>query len=268
MYVLILTILKYMKKIVLVLNLILLLVACKNETSSTKPFEKDKEPHSTTKKLSVEEQAKAHIMRALSIPANEKFTYTIYKEYLDGDDKIDAIITLNRFENAKSDAAKSPNPALYSKFGYMGYYNFIFYYDGELNLISPQIVIASNANVPLKVSFENVYSLAYKDAIVEYHVSNAGYREYFTIVNHTPKSYFKWKNFDGILKGKQEAFTFGYSDGTMGPLKDILIYKANYQQPSAGTDPNTFEPKLSATKELAYRFFYHTETEKYMTKNK
>ena len=92
---LIFTILKYMKKIVLVLNLILLLVACNNETSFTKPVEKDKAPHSTTKKLSVEEQAKAHIMRALSIPANEKFTYTIYKEHLDGDDKTDAIITLN-----------------------------------------------------------------------------------------------------------------------------------------------------------------------------
>lgn len=255
-----------MKNIFLLIIIIQSLAACNNDAN--KPIEKENTPETITKKLSVEEQAKGHIMRALSIPANEKFTYTIYKEHLDGDDKIDAIITLNRFENAKSDAAKSPNPALYSKFGYMGYYNFIFYYDGELNLISPQIVIASNASVPLKVSFENVYSLAYKDAIVEYHVSNAGYREYFTIVNHTPKSYFKWKNFDGILKGKQEAFTFGYSDGTMGPLKDILIFKANYQQPSSGTDPNTFEPKLTATKELAYRFFYHTETEKYMTKNK
>lgn len=255
-----------MKNIFLLIIIIQSLAACNNDAN--KPIEKENTPETITKKLSVEEQAKGHIMRALSIPANEKFTYTIYKEHLDGDDKIDAIITLNRFENAKTDAAKSPNPALYNKFGYMGYYNFIFYYDGELNLISPQIVIASNASVPLKVSFENVYSLAYKDAIVEYHVSNAGYREYFTIVNHTPKSYFKWKNFDGILKGKQEAFTFGYSDGTMGPLKDILIYKANYQQPSSGTDPNTFEPKLTATKELAYRFFYHTETEKYMTKNK
>ena len=255
-----------MKNIFLLIIIIQSLAACNNDAN--KPIEKENTPETITKKLSVEEQAKGHILRALSIPANEKFTYTIYKEHLDGDDKIDAIITLNRFENAKSDAAKSPNPALYSKFGYMGYYNFIFYYDGELNLISPQIVIASNASVPLKVSFENVYSLAYKDAIVEYHVSNAGYREYFTIVNHTPKSYFKWKNFDGILKGKQEAFTFGYSDGTMGPLKDILIFKANYQQPSSGTDPNTFEPKLAATKELAYRFFYHTETEKYMTKNK
>lgn len=255
-----------MKNIFLLLIIVQTFVACNNEAS--KPIEKETKPETATKKLSVEEQAKTHIMRALSIPANEKFTYTIYKEHLDGDDKIDAIITLNRFENAKSDAVKSPNPALYSKFGYMGYYNFIFYYDGELNLISPQIVVASNANVPIKVSFENVYSLAYKDAIVEYHVSNAGFREYFTIVNHTPKSYFKWKNFDGILKGKQEAFTFGYSDGTMGPLKDILIYKANFQQPSAGTDPNTYEPKLAASKELAYRFFYHTETDKYMTKNK
>lgn len=255
-----------MKNIFLLIIIVQSLAACNNDAN--KPIEKENTPETITKKLSVEEQAKGHIMRALSIPANEKFTYTIYKEHLDGDDKIDAIITLNRFENAKTDAAKSPNPALYNKFGYMGYYNFIFYYDGELNLISPQIVIASNASVPLKVSFENVYSLAYKDAIVEYHVSNAGYREYFTIVNHTPKSYFKWKNFDGILKGKQEAFTFGYSDGTMGPLKDILIFKANYQQPSSGTDPNTFEPKLTATKDLAYRFFYHTETEKYMTKNK
>jgi hypothetical protein len=255
-----------MKNIFLLLIIVQTFVACNNEAS--KPIEKETKPETAAKKLSVEEQAKGHIMRALSIPANEKFTYTIYKEHLDGDDKIDAIITLNRFENAKSDAVKSPNPALYSKFGYMGYYNFIFYYDGELNLISPQIVIASNANVPLKVSFENVYSLAYKDAIVEYHVSNAGFREYFTIVNHTPKSYFKWKNFDGVLKGTQEAFTFGYSDGTMGPLKDILIYKANFQQPSAGTDPNTYEPKLAASKELAYRFFYHTETDKYMTQNK
>jgi len=60
-----------MKNIFLLIIIIQSLAACNNDAN--KPIEKENTPETITKKLSVEEQAKGHIMRALSIPANEKF---------------------------------------------------------------------------------------------------------------------------------------------------------------------------------------------------
>ena len=48
-----------------------------------------------------------HVQSQLSIPATEKFKIQIYKEHMDGDNKIDAIISVNRLDFAKEEAQKA-----------------------------------------------------------------------------------------------------------------------------------------------------------------
>lgn len=232
--------------------------------------EQSLEDHSTADKSeeTVESMAKRHIEAKLSIPATEKYTYHIYKEHLDSDDKIDAIITVNRLEFAMNEAANSTNTAKQAEIGFMGNYNYIFYYDGGLNQISPQIAIPSSPKTELKISFENVQSGAYKDVIVDFKIMNASYKEFYVISNHIPRRVFQWKNYDGLKSTESEAFHFEYSEGTMGPVQDILVKKAILKQPEGEIDIYSFEPELKKTDELVYRFFYHPKEGKYLTMKK
>jgi hypothetical protein len=213
----------------------------------------------------VESMAKRHIETRLSIPATEKYTYKIYKAHLDGDSKIDAIIAVNRHEYALNEAAQSNKTAKQAELGFVGNYNYIFYFDGGLNQISPEIVVPSNAAAPLGVSFANIHSEAYQDVLVDYHIINGSFRNFFTVENHTPYSFFQWKNFDGLTHGYSEAFYFEYAPGTMTLINDILVKKATYDQPSQQVDEFTFEPTLKKTGKLAYRFFYHPKMKKFVT---
>ena len=48
-----------------------------------------------------------HFKKTLFINENEKYSYEIYKEHLNGDSIIDAVITINRLEYAKLKAEES-----------------------------------------------------------------------------------------------------------------------------------------------------------------
>lgn len=254
-----------MKKEIIYLSLSALFFSCSENKNPEKTQEKSnkEEPAET-----VDNMAKRHIENKLSIPPTEKYRYHIYKEYLDGDEKIDAIITVNRLEFALEEAAKSGNTAKKAEMGYMGNYNYIFFYDGGLNQISPQMTIPSSPLAELKVSFENIQSEAYKDVIIDFRILNASYKDYYTILNHTPRHVFQWKNYDGLKSNKSEAYYFEYAEGTMGPIKDILVKKAILKQPTGTVDIYSYEPELKKTEELAHRFFYHPQEGKYMTMKK
>lgn len=242
----------------------LILFSCSTEPSSTeKDKGKEKEQEAN---LTVESMAKRHIESKLSIPATEKYTYHIYKEHLDGDNKIDAIIVVNRFEYALKDASESNSSAKRAEIGFMGNFNYFFYYDGGLNQISPEFVVPSSPYAELKVSFQNIQSEAYKDVLIDFRIKNATYRDYFTIENHTPRRVFEWKIYSGLGEAESEAYHFELAEGTLGPVKDILVKKSILIQPEGEFDENTYEPKLKDTDELAYRFFYHPSSGKYMTK--
>jgi hypothetical protein len=187
---------------------------------------------------------------------------------LDGDDKMDAIITVNRLQFALDEAAKSDNSAKRAEFGFMGNHNYMFYYDGGLDKISPQIAIPSTPQAELKVSFENVSSDAYKDILIDFRVRNASYKDFYTVSNHTPRRIFQWKNFDGLGSDVSEAFTFKIEEGAVGLQKDILVMKANIVQPKKKVDLFTFEPELTETNELVHRFFYNDQMGKYVTLKK
>ena len=215
----------------------------------------------------IETYAKKHIKLQLRIPNSEKFSFEIYKEFLDNDDKIDAIITVNRMEFALNEANKSPNPAKKAELGFMGNYNYIFYYDGGLDLISPPIAIPSSPLVPLNVTFTNINSGDFKDFLIDFRIRNASYKDVYTIANHTPRRVFQWKNFDGLGSKNVEAYSIQFSAiGQYSNSKDILIYEASIESPPETSDLNTYEPKIKATNKLIHTFFYLEKEGKYFTK--
>lgn len=218
------------------------------------------------KNLSLEEMAYRHVKAVLDIPPNEKYTLKIYKEYLDGDEDLDAVITVNRLNYALEEASKSSNSAKQAEVGFTGNFNYIFYYDGHSKQLTPDIKIASSPHAELMISFENISSEAYKDVLVDYKIRNSSFRDYFTIINHSPILVFQWKIYDHLGEKNPEAIYFEYVPGTQSASKDILIYNGNLDNASYAGDIYKFEPKISKKGDLLHRFFYLDNEGKYFTK--
>ncbi len=250
-----------MKKLFLPL-LILLLTGCseKKEDPMSAMDNVEKPTHQ-----SLEEMVNHHIEAQLSIPSTEKYSMKIYKEHLDGDDKMDAIITVNRLNFAMAEAEKSGNSAKMAEIGFTGNYNYIFYYDGMSNSITPPIVISSSPHAELKLKFENVQSDAYKDILVDYTIRNSQFRNFFTIMNHSPRLVFQWKIYDGLGTDQLEVNYLEFAPGTQSAAKDILVYNGNLENAASVKDIYQFEPKITKKGEVIHRFFYLDAQGKYFT---
>ena len=253
-----------MKNTFALLFLFAVIFSC-SENKSTDNELTEKE---NNKKQTLEEIIDRHVQSQLSIPSTEKYTLHIYKEHLDGDDKIDAIITVNRLNFAYEEANKSGKYEIRKELGFTGHYNYIFYFDGGLDLISPPIAIPSSPLLPLKVSFENVSSSDFQDIIVDFRIRNASYRDYYFVKNHTPARVFQWKNFDGLGTSDAIAFTFSYQPGKVNAAKNIVIHKAKIGAIPEGADLNTFVPEITKTNNLERMFFYLPSQGKYLTESK
>jgi hypothetical protein len=212
-----------------------------------------------------ETKVRRHVEGQLTIPRKEKYTLTIHREQLDGDGKLDGIIAVNRLEFALEEAKESDKTAKRAEIGFMGSYNYFFYYDGATNKLSAPIKLPSSPYAPLIVNFEHITSEDYKDILIDYRVLSASYKDFYTITNRIPRRIFQWKNFDGLGKSTYEAYVFEYDKGTMVESRDIIVRKASLQQPSGETDIYTFQPELTPTNEIAYRFFVHPAHGKYVT---
>jgi hypothetical protein len=254
-----------MRKIITFSFIVMSLVACKETVTDENPVFNSEAPSTGT----VESIAKRHIESKLSIPGTEKYSYHIYKANIDSDDKLDAIVTVNRKQFALEEATKSSKTAKNAETGFVGNYNYIFYYDGATQKMSNEVVFPSNALAELKVNFENITSEEYKDVIIDYRIMGASYKDFYTLNNGSVERFFQWKNYSG-LEGldETEAFYFKYDRGTRCPFKDILVMKAKVKLPATEFDPFTYEPELIKSDELAYRFFFHTSENKYMTLKK
>lgn len=260
-----------MKKYAFIILNILLLSACTEEPKDTST--KIKEDDEVSKYVSddntpLDVRAKNHVESYLQIPTTEEYSIKIYKEHLDPDGKEDAIITVNRYKFAIDEAIKAGNVNKRAAIGYMGNYNFIFYYDGGLNKISPAIPIPSTPIKELNVTFENIYSSEYKDILVDFRIRNASYRDFFTVTNHSPRRIFQWKTFDGLGDSQSEAFFFDYKLNAPDSPKDIVILKGDMITPSGNFDPNTFDPEIKKTNEKIHLFFYNAQMGKYVTEKK
>ena len=98
----------------------------------------------------------------------------------------------------------------------MGNFNYLFFFDGKLDMLSPPLAIPSSPLVPLSVSFENISSPNYKDILIDFRIRNASYKDFYTVSNHTPRRIFQFKNFDGLGTKLTEAYHFEYGAGSYG----------------------------------------------------
>jgi hypothetical protein len=243
----------------------LFLISCSDQQATSSEQIRN---HSTDDKanVGVESMAKLHVEKELAIEPGEQYSLKIYKKDLDGDDKTDAVITVNRKAFAFEKAIKENTVKKSEQLGFVGNNNFMFYYDGGLNKISPSFTIPSSAYSELKVSFEHIHSAAYYDVMIDYRVMDACFRDFYTVVNHTPKMVFQWKVFSGINKPEKEAFSFDFVDGSFSPAKDILVKRAIFEQAEPVENSYDYAPSLTYTNELVHRFFFNPSAMKYFTK--
>lgn len=218
--------------------------------------------------LSFEDRLKREIEAKLSIPVTEKYTIEIKRAHLNNDDKKDAIITVNRLEFAIDEATKETNPAKRAELGYMGNYNYFFFYDGNRDKVSVPMLVASSAKSPLEIKFENIQSEFYQDVCIEYRIRNSKFRNYYLLENGAIQMIFQWKLFDLVGTADYEANFIEYQEGSISLAKDIVIYKGKIKNYSTKIDDvYTYNPIIEKSKEITYRFFYDPKTMKYMTQN-
>lgn len=251
----------------LLILLPLLLWSCQEPKSEDRATENKPAGPPVKGKQSLEAYANRMVRAALNIQANEKFELQIYRAQLDADGIEDAIVTVNRLDLAMKEAAASPNPAKRADLGFMGNFNYFFFFDGKLDMLSPPIAIPSSPLLPLSVSFENISSTQYKDILIDFRIRNASYKDFYTVSNHTPRRIFQFKNFDGLGTAVTEAYHFSYGAGSYGPQKNIFVMEAKLEALPAGADKNTFIPKITPIEKIKYTFFYLESHAKYATKD-
>jgi hypothetical protein len=248
----------------LIYPLFFVLAACQNEAiDTTAPVQEEQLP--TKGKQSLAQYAERMMRAKLGIQADEQLDYKIYKAQLDADGIEDAIITLNRKDFAMKEAMASPNPAKRAELGFMGNYNYFFFFDGKLDMLSPPIAIPSSPLLPLDVTFENISSADYKDILIDFRIRNGSYKDFYTVSNHTPRRIFQFKNFDGLGTSLTEAYHFEFGAGSYGPQKNIFVMEAQLGALPQGEDKNTFKPSIKPIEKIKYTFFYLTKEGKYAT---
>ncbi|MFM6945710.1 MAG: hypothetical protein ACKOWW_01090 [Flavobacteriales bacterium] len=255
-----------MKNFLLLTAFSLFLFACK-ESSKQETQELQTQELPTKGKQTLEQYAERMIRAKLNIQANEQIELAYYKAQLDADGIEDAIVTLNRKDFAMKEAMASPNPAKRAELGFMGNYNYFFFFDGKLDMLSPPIAVPSSPLLPLDVSFENISSQQYKDILIDFRIRNASYKDFYTVSNHTPRRIFQFKNFDGLGTAQTEAYHFEYGAGSYGPQRNIFVMEAIMEALPKGADKNTYRPQLKNLEKIKYTFFYLAQEGKYATKD-
>lgn len=237
-------------------------IGCGNKQNDSNPNNKKEQ----TKKLPFEQRFKREIESKLQIPVNEKYTYKIYKDFLNLDDIKDAVITVNRLDYAINEAAKSENTAQIAEAGYTGNYNFFFFYDGKTDKISNPIAVASSPQVPLEIKLENIQSEFFKDITVTYHIRNSAFKNYYLMSNGNIQLMFQWKLFDAIGTNLPEANYIEYENGSYNEFKDIVIYKGKIKNYTPIVkDIYNYHPEIEKEGSKLYRFFFDKRTLKYST---
>lgn len=252
-------------KFILFFSLTLAFVSC-----NTAPEEKKDVFNQTIienkDKLKFEERLKREIEVKLDIPKTEKYTLEIHKGHLNSDEKEDAIITVNRLEFAIQKSKKNKNSQS-DNYGYLGNYNYFFYYDGKMDRVSVPMSIGSSAKAPLKVSLENIQSEIYKDVTIEYRIRNAAFKNFYSIEANSLMLVFQWKLYDMVGTDTYEANYLEYQAGTVTLAKDILVYKGKIKNYSkAIPDVYNYNPIIEKDGAELHRFFYMPQEYKYMTK--
>lgn len=250
------------RSIYILLNILFLsLLSCSEESKKEVHLEEKNQTN-----LPLDELARRHVEAHLNIPFNEKYTLSIHKKHLDEDSIIDAIILVNRLNFALEEAAKSNNSAKRAHLGFTGRYNSLFYYDGGLNKISPEIPVPSSPHALLKLNFTSFSGKKYTDFTIDYTIRNSQFRNYYIIQNHTPVRVFQWKIYDYLQEDNEEANFLTFDNGSYSKVKDILVYDGKISNHNEIKDIYHFDPKIEKiSKEPKHRFFFLDDQFKYFT---
>lgn len=251
---------KWLKKFMLLFLSCLIFLGC------TEEIEEEESTKNNQKIEPVEAIAKRFVESKLEIIPSEKYKLEIFKSQLDGDNHEDAVVAVNRYNFAVEKAAQSKNPGKVAEIGYMGPYNYLFYYDGATGNMNGPMEIPSTPISPLKITFEKVMSDAFSDVVVSYRIRNSCYKSIYTIQNQKPRLIFNWNVFDGFGTPEAKAFHFVFETKAVSLPKDIRIMKAKVMSSNEKQDYNVDEPKLEKLNEEEYRFFYNPKEGKYATK--
>lgn len=217
--------------------------------------------------LDLPTRAKRHVEAALSIPSTENYDLQIFEKNCDEDEFMDAVILVNRKERAYQEAEQKPNTAQRAHSGFLGMYNYVFYFDGDTKKITRPIPFGSSAIYPLTIRFEHVYSQNYFDFIIEHRINDGGFSSYFSVKQHTPFMIFQWKAFDGLRTENPIGNYFAYGEGKISEAKDILIFEGKFKEKPKMEELGIGE-KVEKTDKLLYRFFYNPTSGKYATNDR
>lgn len=215
---------------------------------------------------SFDQRMKREIEAALKIPGTEKYTSRTYRAHINSDTIEDVLITVNRMEFAMDEAIKSGKTAKAEEMGYVGPYNYFFYYDGALDLLSDPVPVPSSPGRELDVTFEQITSPSRKDIIIDYRIRNSGWRSYFTATGEGKLSLmFQWKWFDYIGEDTPEALNHALEDNPGdGISKDIAIYQSKVDHYNKEVeDIYKYQPEITQKGALVYRFFYDPRVGKF-----
>lgn len=243
--------------------LLLLTGSCTEEPTTDYPEETVESGGKS--KESFDARAKREIMAALAIPVNEKFSLRIYREYLNADTILDAIITVNRLEYAMNEAIRNNREAKAAELGFTGNYNYLFYYDGELDKISNPIFAPSSPGRELDIEFKSIVAPTRKDIIVGYRIRNSGWKSYFSVFNdHDLMMVFQWKAFDFAGEDHPEALIHSYEENPQQVPMDIAIYTSEIDSYTKNIgDVYKYVPSITKKKELKFKFFLDPVMKKY-----
>jgi hypothetical protein len=211
------------------------------------------------------QRMKREIEAKLKISGTEKYTSRTYYAYINGDTIKDVLITVNRMEFAMDEAIKSGQTAKAEEMGYVGPYNFFFYYDGALDLLSDPVPVPSSPGRELDVTFTPITSPTKQDIIIDYRIRNSGWRSYFTSSGEgTLSLMFQWKWFDYVGEDTPEALNHVLEDNPEGIGRDIAIYQSSIDHYSKEVgDIYKYQPEITQKGALVYRFFFDPRVGKY-----
>ncbi len=209
-----------------------------------------------------------HCRKTLFISEEENYEIMVFKENLNQDSIIDAIITINRLAFAKQKAQESEQPIKAKEIGYMGPFNAFYFYNGATNQISNPIVVPSSPLVNLKISFENISNNSYKDILVDYRIRNSSTRQVYFLYGMVPSLVFEHTIFDELGTNNKVAYSFNYKPGTQSEIKNILLTQGQIKRIPWQSDLFTFAPEIINTKKTVQEFFFIPGQGKYFSLGK
>ena len=245
-------------KIVYFLLPLVFLMSCGESEDDTTITEDDSTEVTPQNDAEFNARAKREVTGKLGIPANEKYTVQVYREYINSDTIIDAIVTVNRLEFAMDEAIKSGKQAKKAETGFMGNYNFFFYYDGAKDQFSVPLPVPSSPGRPLDVSFQHILSETSNDVVIGYRVLNSGYQSYFSVFNESDLALvFQWKQFDKIGDPQPEAYIQKAVSTPDSHYKDICIYQSEIDGYNTNiSDIYAYVPQITKQGTLLYQFTF------------